>query len=125
MIAGQRPKPARLRVVQGNPGKRPINAGEPQSEPLTGPPKDMSAQHKAIWRQLVQAAPPHVLKQADRFLVELTVLLLAQARASGADVSPGIATQLRQCLAEMGMSPSARSRLSVSEPAAANPFEGL
>jgi hypothetical protein len=77
-----------------------------------------------MWREVVAAAPPHVLKQADRFLVELTVLLLAQAqaRASGADVSPGIATQLRQCLAEMGMSPSARSRLSVSEPAAANPF---
>jgi hypothetical protein len=124
MIAGQRPKPAQLRVLQGNPGKRPINAREPQSTPLAGPPRGWSAQHKAMWREVVAAAPPHVLKQADRFLVELTVRLLAQARAS-ADVSPGIATQLRQCLAEMGMSPSARSRLSVSEPAAANPFEGL
>jgi phage terminase small subunit len=125
MIAGQRPKPAQLKVVQGNPGKRRINTGEPQSVPLAGPPNGMSAQDRAVWREVVEAAPPGVLKQADRFLVELTVRLLRQARASGAEVSPGIATQLRQCLAEMGMSPSARSRLSVSEPAAANPFEGL
>jgi hypothetical protein len=85
----------------------------------------MSAQHKTLWREVVKAAPPHVLKQADRFLVELTVLLLAQARASAAEVSPQVVTQLRHCLAEMGMAPSSRSRLVVAEPAPANPFSEL
>ena len=124
MIAGQRPKPANLRIIQGNPGKRPINANEPQSAPLAGPPGSWPGEHKAIWAELLEAAPPHVLKQADRFLLELTVRLLAQIRAS-AEVSPGIATQLRQCLAEMGLSPSARSRLSAPAPEPHNPFEGL
>jgi hypothetical protein len=124
MIAGQRPKPARLRVVQGNPGKRPINANEPQSAPLTGPPKRMSVRQKALWRELVRAAPPHVLRQADRYLVEMTVRLLEQT-ISQPEVSASIMTQLRQCLAEMGMSPSARSRLSVPDPAPANPFADI
>ena len=124
MIAGQRPKPASLRIIQGNPGKRPINADEPQSAPLAGPPEAWPSEHKAIWFELLQAAPAHVLKQADRFLVELTVRLLAQIRANP-EVSPGLATQLRQCLAEMGLSPSARSRLAAPAPGPHNPFEGL
>jgi hypothetical protein len=124
MIAGQRPKPANLRVIQGNPGKRPINANEPLSASLAGPPASWPGEHKAIWAELLEAAPAHVLKQADRFLLELTVRLLAQIRAD-AEVSAGIATQLRQCLAEMGLSPSARSRLSASPPAVTNPFEDL
>lgn len=31
-MRGRRPKPTRLKVLTGNPGKRPINAGEPRPE---------------------------------------------------------------------------------------------
>jgi hypothetical protein len=124
MIAGQRPKPAKLRLVQGNPGKRPINTAEPQSKPLAGPPAAWTGEQQALWRELVEAAPASVLMESDRFLIELAARLLAQMR-SAAEASPGIATQLRQCLAEMGMSPSSRSRLSVTSPTVTNPFEGL
>jgi hypothetical protein len=79
---------------------------------------------KALWREIVKAAPEHVLRQADRHLVEMTVRLL-ELTITQSEVSGAVWTQLRQCLAELGMSPSARSRLSVAEPAADNPFEGL
>ena len=121
MLRGKPPKPAHLKVIQGNPGKRRINAGEPQSTALAGPPKSLSSKQKALWAELVEAAPPGVLKQADRFLVELAVRLLEQTR-TGTEVAPGIATQLRLALAAMGMDPTSRCRLTVSDSAPANPF---
>ena len=124
MTTGRRPKPTHLKVVQGNPGKRPLNTREPQSTPLAGPPKGMSAQDKAIWCELVEAAPPGVLKESDRFMVELAARLLGQVRSSPVPSAP-IVTQLRQCLSAMGMDPSARSRLVVAEPAVTNPFADI
>jgi hypothetical protein len=32
-MRGRRPKPTRLKVLTGNPGKRPLNMDEPQPEP--------------------------------------------------------------------------------------------
>ena len=31
-MAGRKPKPTRLKIIQGNPGKRPLNKNEPQPE---------------------------------------------------------------------------------------------
>ncbi len=124
MIAGQRPKPARLRLVEGNPGHRPVNKAEPRSPALKGPPRHLTDEQRSAWRELVRAAPEHVLQQADRFLLELAARLLVQARSTP-EISAPLATQLRQCLGELGLSPSARTRLSVAPPAPANPFENL
>lgn len=33
-MRGRKPKPTVLRILQGNPGRRPLNADEPQPEPL-------------------------------------------------------------------------------------------
>ena len=71
----------------------------------------------------MRLAPPHVLREADELLVELTARLLVLSRVP--DLPVGIAVQLRQCLAELGMSPSARARLSVEPPKPATPFDGL
>jgi hypothetical protein len=124
MTTGRRPKPAHLKLVQGNPGKRKINTGEPHADALKGPPEYFSSHQIALWNELVEAAPHHVLKQSDRFLLELAVRLLEQVRA-GQNVSRALMSELRQCLAAMGMEPSARGRLSVAPPAPANPFAEL
>jgi hypothetical protein len=124
VLRGRPPKPAQLKLISGNPGKRRINTGEPQSTPLAGPPKALPAQYLPVWREIVEAAPPGVLRQADVLLVELTVRLLAQVRAS-AEIQPGIVTQLRLCLAAMGLDPTSRCRLTVSDPVAANPFADI
>jgi phage terminase small subunit len=124
LIAGRRPKPTKLRIIEGNPGKRRINADEPQPPALGGPPAHLDDTLLPLWNEVVQAAPPHVLTAADAVVIELTARLLFQMRTSP-EVGPGLAVQLRQCLGELGMTPSARSRLSVAKPGPANRFENL
>jgi len=50
----QRPKPTALKLVEGNPGKRPIHADEPRP-PLARPkaPGWLSAEAKREWRRVV------------------------------------------------------------------------
>src|SRR5262245_47442179 len=54
-MAGRRPKPTHLRLLQGNPGKRPINKNEPK--PAAKPPKPpehLNAVALAEWNRLSQ-----------------------------------------------------------------------
>ena len=50
---GRKPKPTHLRVVAGNPGKRPINEAEPVYESLIPPvPPFLSDEAKVEWRRV-------------------------------------------------------------------------
>lgn len=111
-------------MVDGNPGKRRINDAEPVAPPLGAAPSSWTPEQKILWYEIVNSAPDLVLTNADRLLVELAARLLAQVRAEPV-VSPPLATQMRQCLAELGMTPSARARLVVAAPKSANPFGAL
>ena len=62
------------------------------------------------WNKITANAPEGVLTRADRFIVELTARLFARWR-SKATPSAWVGTQLRTCLASMGMTPSDRSRV--------------
>jgi hypothetical protein len=93
MIRGTRPKPVKLKLVTGNPGKRPLNAAEPQAPALAGIPAHLDGRQRLLWTEIIEAAPAHVLTQADRLVIELTVRLLHQLRTA-ADVGPGLAVQL-------------------------------
>ena len=51
---GPPPKPTRLRVLQGNPSKRPINENEPQPRKDTPRcPAWLSEEAKKVWRRIV------------------------------------------------------------------------
>ena len=59
-MRGRRPKPTRLKVLTGNPGKRPLNADEPQPEAtIPDCPPELS---------------PVARKEWDRFVAELGAL---------------------------------------------------
>lgn len=121
MPRGRPPKPVHLRLVEGNPGKRPIKA-EPRSRPLGPPPEALAPVHVEAWHELVAAAPDGVLRDSDRFLLELAARLMVQIRTMPS-CPAAMATQLRACLTEIGMSPSSRARLAVAPPQAKNPFD--
>ena len=122
---GPKPKPTHLKVITGNPGKRPLNQHEPEIiEPLGSPPAGWQAGAKALWHEMVGCAPDGVLTKADRHLIEIAVRLLAQIRAN-AEVNAATVAQFRFCLSEMGMTPSARARLSVASSGGGNPFANL
>src|SRR5262245_51337712 len=139
-MRGRIPKPTQLRVIEGNPGKRPLPANEPK--PQTGVPS------------CPKGLPPEAKKEFHRVSHELTLLgLLTRVdraaltsyalawnrlleaeghlsvegsvitgRGGEAVKSPWhvIATQsmeaVRRFAQEFGLTPSSRTRLTVPEP---------
>jgi P27 family predicted phage terminase small subunit len=62
---GPKPKPTALRVLEGNPGRLPINTEEPR--PMGEPecPAHLSADGRAMWRQILDSLPPGLITAAD------------------------------------------------------------
>ena len=54
-MRGRKPKPTGLKIVSGNPGKRPLNSREPRSEPdLPTCPSHLLPTAKAEWKRLAR-----------------------------------------------------------------------
>lgn len=52
-IKGRKPKPTSLKIMEGNPGKRPLNENEPKPLPIAPEyPEELSTKAKEIWKRL-------------------------------------------------------------------------
>ena len=103
-LSGQlRKNPGRYRDRQ----ESPIPSG-----PLGDPPRGLTAREVTAWRELSSLAPPGVLTNADRWLVEVCSRLMAKMRKSG--LGSGELAQLLQALYRLGLSPTDRPRVSVA-----------
>ena len=139
-MRGRKPKPTRLRVLNGNPGKRPVNGREPQP-PSSRPtcPSHLSPTAKAEWKRLagtlneigiVTQVDRTVLAaycqaygrwvEAEKKLTETPVLL--KTPAGYVQQSPWLTISNKQMelmakyMAELGLTPSSRSRLAITIP---------
>ena len=67
-MRGRKPKPTRLKVLTGNPGKRPLNPDEPMPEPaIPDCPPELSPAGQREWSRLVaELAPLRILTGLDR-----------------------------------------------------------
>src|ERR1700759_2918517 len=67
-MRGRRPKPTRLKVLMGNPGKRPLNANEPKPEvAIPDCPVELGAVARREWdRMAPQLASLRILTHLDR-----------------------------------------------------------
>ena len=67
-MRGRRPKPTRMKVLTGNPGKRPLNQTEPQPEPVIPDcPVELGPSARREWDRLVgQLASLRILTPLDR-----------------------------------------------------------
>lgn len=146
-MRGRKPKPTRLKLLEGNPGKRPISGREPQP-PASQPscPAHLSPTAKAEWKRLAQTLNRiGVLTQVDRAalaaycqaygrwveaekkLQETPVLL--KTPAGYVQQSPWLTVANKQLelmvryMAELGLTPSARSRLAVQVTFRPKPWE--
>ena len=138
-MKGRKPKPTHLKVITGNPGKRPINAREPK--PTRGAlrcPPDLTDAARKAWeqiapelaamgvlttadtaalRQLCEAvsdfqAAREVLKTSGRFYETRTPSGAVMHRAHPAVALAADADRrLRGWLSEFGLTPSARTRV--------------
>ena len=145
---GPAPTPTHLKLVKGNPGKRPLNKKEPKPKGgLKDPPKDMPHAAKLEWRYIVSNAPEGLLTKVDRAVLRLyceSLALYKDARKGMDDdglvtKTPngmmqqsawvGIANQAQKnilrCAQEMGLTPAARTRIQLADGGEGeNPFAG-
>jgi P27 family predicted phage terminase small subunit len=146
-MRGRKPKPTSQKLLEGNPGKRPIRGREPQP-PRSQPscPAHLSASAKAEWKRLAQSlngiglltqADRAVLAaycqaygrwvEAERRLAETPMLLKTPAGYVQPSPWLGIANKqvelMTRLMAEIGLTPAARSRLSVQIPGGPRPWE--
>lgn len=148
----RRPTPTKLKIMRGNPGKRPL----PKHEPLPvgdidNPPDWMTESQKEGFRYAVRHAPPGLLKKLDMSVfvawvvaedfhrqatieVAKTGLVVNVSKKDGPPVeqqSPFLPIVNRQALLmmkaanELGFSPTARAKISVPTPEAQDEYEAL
>jgi P27 family predicted phage terminase small subunit len=151
-MKGRKPKPTHLKLITGNPGKRPLNDAEPiPVGELTDPPAWMTDSQKEGWRYAIDHAPKGLLKKLDRSVLAVWVVaedlhrqasefigkkglagLLARTSNDTLIQGPmvGILNKQAQVMLkaaeQLGFTPASRSRISVPELSGqSNPFNKI
>jgi P27 family predicted phage terminase small subunit len=74
MTRGRKPVPTALKLINGNPGGRPLNKDEPQPVgDLFAPPAHLTESQRDAWRYAIDHAPKGLLRKLDRGLLEVWV----------------------------------------------------
>jgi P27 family predicted phage terminase small subunit len=146
-MRGRRPVPTNLKVLHGNPGKRPLNQNEPkpkQERPAC--PPDLSKVARKEWRRIVpileglgiltrvdRAALAAYCeswarwREAERKIAETNLVIKTKSGNVIENPYYSISKRERELmhkfLIEFGMTPSSRSKLSVHAREADDPFE--
>ena len=115
MSAGRPMKPTALKVVEGNPGKRPLNEAEPETVPASGdPPAWLQENGRKVWEELAPVAlEMGVLTKADEELFAHACALLYVGRAVQGQASKEL-EMANKILARFGFTPSDRAKISVA-----------
>jgi P27 family predicted phage terminase small subunit len=125
---GPAPKPTALRIIEGNPGKRPLNRNEPKPTPkIPSRPEWLNAEAKREWSRIVPELDRiGLLTIVDR--AAITAYCSAWSKVVQAErhmqeehtlLSPwwtiwkDAVRQVRAFCAEFGLTPSSRGRMTV------------
>jgi P27 family predicted phage terminase small subunit len=134
-MRGRKPKPTWLKVIAGNPGRRPLNDREHEPEgSLLTPPEWLTRSQFEVWETAIRHAPPGLLRNIDESVLLVWVIAKDMHRIATEQISetgavtnaphsnmtvqsPWVSIMNKQALimlraaAEMGFSPSSRSRV--------------
>lgn len=133
-MRGRKPKPTHLKLIEGNPGKRPINDAEPVPPgALDEPPPNLTDAQRASWAYAIANAPAGLLRRLDRGLLRVWVVadclhaeateklqttgLLVKTPSGMPMQNPYLpiinrqAQVMTKAAAELGFTPSSRSRI--------------
>ena len=148
-MRGRRPKPTRLKALTGNPGKRPLNTGEPRPEPnIPECPAELGPVARKEWDRLAtELASLKILTVLDRAALAaycnaygLWAAAIEAIQKYGTMVkspsgypiqSPYVSIANRQAeimmriAAEFGFTPASRSRISTPAQREPNLFDLL
>ena len=133
MTRGRKPKPTQLKVLEGNPGKRPIPKKKRHVPDGLRVPSDLSPEAKKYWKQIVKNAPLGLLRACDTHALKRYVIALCIYKKAVDDLEKsnsiirskngtpihnphlGILNRQTDILlrleSEFGFTPSARARL--------------
>ncbi len=135
-MRGRKPKPTALKLIEGNPGKRPINKGEPKPRSeIPTCPAHLCPAAKAEWKRLAKMLYHlRIISHLDRAVLAgycqaygrwadaeramKDTPLLIKLPSGYIQPSPwlGIANKqlelMQKFMAELGLSPASRSRVS-------------
>lgn len=110
-----------------NPSRRRARASEPQPDgPLGEPPEHLPPSVAGCWREIADLVCAGVLARSDRLILEHAAHLLDRLRSEHWRVSPAVLLRYEATLGQLGLSPTARSRLTVAKRQAdesATPFD--
>jgi hypothetical protein len=113
-LRGTKPKPTVVKLVAGNPGKRPLQAGEPLPDGAPSPPIAMQGRPRALWRRYIVKA--WWLTSADAPKAWLWCEMQAEAEENPRAMTAARIGQLRALGSELGMDPASRARLAPAKP---------
>jgi len=101
-----------------HPERARARANEPQPTGELGPPpRHLANNEREAWVYISRIIPPGVAKNSDRIAMEEIACLLAKCRTKGKRAVKAAERQLlKSYLAEFGMTPAARSRVSATLP---------
>ena len=108
MIRGRKPKPLELRVIEGNRGKRPLPEAAPTATGEPVKPRWLKGAAARLWSEYAPLLP--WLGRADSEALAWWCSLAAEFAADQRMLAARI-SQMRTLAAELGMTPSARTRL--------------
>lgn len=126
MAKGPPPTPTALKLVRGNPGRRPLNDAEPV---ITGPvqkPRHLTGRAGDIWSRF---APPlvraGVLTTVDIYMMSLWCQLAEEIETRGVpQMNFRMLAQFRAISGELGLTPASRGRIRVNKPSTGgNPLD--
>jgi len=113
-----RPTPTNLKILRGNPGKRPINQLEPKATGTPTCPRFLKGEARTEWRrQIKELSAMGVLASCDRtklagFCISWQKLVEAYERNDDITIDKML-KQVRAFGGDFGMDPSSRSRIHV------------
>lgn len=88
-------------------------------------PDRLDAGERAAWDEIVATCCPGVLTNADRLAVELAARLLAELWDTGREFSVARMTRLHSILGSLGMTPSDRSKVHITQPKPKSRYDSL
>lgn len=137
MPRGRKPKPTHLKIVENNPGKRPMPHNELGRQRRLRAPSFLTKDHKKIWRHCVKYAPYGLLQHIDTALLSQYVVACASFEEASVNYeagpkivkspngmalpNPWYAIRNRQSqlmislASELGFTPAGRARLGVRD----------
>ncbi len=135
---GRPPKPTAIKVLEGNPGKRPLNKNEPKPKKIAPKcPSWLEPDAKKEWKRLSKELETMGLltqvdmavfagycqayarwKEAEEFISKHGSILKTNSgyiqQIPQVSIAQQNLKQMRSLCSELGLSPSARSRLNIS-----------